>query len=123
MKIYLGKNIKYLSEYRNLGQQELADILSVPRSTLACWENDLRNPKLEQIVKIAEFFNTNLDIIYKDLENNVLSSSKEKEHSEEYKKILKEKGLMDDDENIDEESLNKLLKIADMIDGINKKEN
>ena len=30
---------------------------------------------------------------------------------------------MDDDENIDEESLNKLLKIADMIDGINKKEN
>lgn len=106
-----------------MGQQELADILSVPRSTLACWENDLRNPKLEQIVKIAEFFNTNLDIIYKDLENNVLSSSKEKEHSEEYKKILKEKGLMDDDENIDEESLNKLLKIADMIDGINKKEN
>lgn len=86
MKIYLGKNIKYLREKRNLGQQELADILSVPRSTLACWENDLRNPKLEQIVKIAEFFNTNLDIIYKDLENNVLSSSKEKEHSEEYKK-------------------------------------
>ena len=123
MKIYLGKNIKYLREKRNLDQQELADILSVPRSTLACWENDLRNPKLEQIVKIAEFFNTNLDIIYKDLENNVLSSSKKKEHSEEYKKILKEKGLMDDDENIDEESLNKLLKIADMIDGINKKEN
>ena len=30
---------------------------------------------------------------------------------------------MDDEENIDEESLNKLLKIADMINGINKKEN
>ena len=28
---------------------------------------------------------------------------------------------MDENENIDEESLNKLLKIADMIDGINKK--
>ena len=36
---------------------------------------------------------------------------------------LKEKGLMDDEENIDEESLDKLLKIADMIEGINKKEN
>ena len=35
---------------------------------------------------------------------------------------LKEKGLMDDEENIDEESLDKLLKIADMIEGINKKE-
>lgn len=123
MKIYLGKNIKYLREKRKLDQQELADILSVPRSTLACWENNLRNPKLEQIVKIAEFFNTNLDIIYKDLENNVLYSDENKESDKEYKKILKEKGLMDDEENIDEESLDKLLKIADMIEGINKKEN
>ena len=90
---------------------------------MACWENNLRNPKLEQIVKIAEFFNTNLDIIYKDLENNVLYSDENKESDKEYKKILKEKGLMDDEENIDEESLDKLLKIADMIEGINKKEN
>lgn len=43
--------------------------------------------------------------------------------NQKYKKILKEKGLMDENENINEESLNKLLKIADMIDVINKKEN
>lgn len=123
MKIYLGKNIKYLREKKNLDQQELADILDVPRSTLACWENNLRTPKLEQIVKIAEFFNTNLDIIYKDLENNVMYTNEKEASKEKYKKILREKGLMDENENIDEESLNKLLKIADMIDGINKKEN
>ena len=92
----------------------------MPRSTLACWENNLRNPKLEQIVKIAEFFNTNLDIIYKDLENNVLYSDENKESDKEYKKILKEKGLMDDEENIDEESLDKLLKMADILDGTKK---
>ena len=69
MKINLGKNIKYLREKNNLDQQKFADVLGVPRSTLACWENGLRTPKLEQIVKIAEYFGTNLDIIYKDLEN------------------------------------------------------
>ena len=53
----------------------------------------------------------------------MLHSDENKESDKEYKKILKEKGLMDDEENIDEESLDKLLKIADMIEGINKKEN
>lgn len=40
--------------------------------------------------------------------------------SEDYKQKLKEKGIMDQNENINEENLNKILKIADMIDDINK---
>lgn len=69
MEINLGKNIKHLRKKRNIDQQELADYLNVPRSTLACWENNIRTPKLEQIVKIAQFFNVNLDIIYNDFNN------------------------------------------------------
>lgn len=65
----MGNNIKYLRKKRNLDQQELANILKVPRSTLACWENNVRTPKLEQIVKIANFFNVNLDIIYNNFDN------------------------------------------------------
>lgn len=56
MNINLGNNIKFLREKKGIEQQELADILNVPRSTLACWENNIRTPKLEQIMKIAEFF-------------------------------------------------------------------
>ncbi len=40
--------------------------------------------------------------------------------NEDYKQKLKEKGIMDQNENINEENLNKILKIADMIDNINK---
>lgn len=69
LEINLGKNIKHLRKKRNIDQQELADYLNVPRSTLACWENNIRTPKLEQIVKIAQFFNVNLDIIYNDFNN------------------------------------------------------
>lgn len=119
--VYIGKNIKYLREKKNLGQQEFADILKIPRSTLACWENNLRTPKLEQIVKIAEYFKTNLDIIYIDYEKNINNIINNNE--EQYKKILKEKGLMDDEGNIKEEDFNKLIKIATMIQDLdNKKE-
>ncbi len=69
MEINLGNNIRYLREQKGLDQQQLSEILNVPRSTLACWENNIRTPKLEQIVKIAEFFKTNLDIIYADFDN------------------------------------------------------
>lgn len=69
MKINLGSNIRYLREKKGLDQQQLSEILNVPRSTLACWENNIRTPKLEQIIKIAEYFKTNLDIIYANFDN------------------------------------------------------
>lgn len=72
MNINIGNNIKFLREKKKLDQQQLADILEVPRSTLACWENNIRTPKLEQIIKIAEYFNTNLDIIYDNFDNGNL---------------------------------------------------
>ena len=72
MNINLGNNIKFLRERKKIDQQQLADILNVPRSTLACWENNIRTPKLEQIVKIAEYFNTSLDIIYDNFDNGNL---------------------------------------------------
>ena len=72
MNINLGNNIKFLRERKKIDQQQLADILNVPRSTLACWENNIRTPKLEQIVKIAEYFNTSLDIIYDNFDSGNL---------------------------------------------------
>lgn len=69
MKINLGSNIRYLREKKGMDQQQLSEILNVPRSTLACWENNIRTPKLEQIIKIAEYFKTNLDIIYANFDN------------------------------------------------------
>lgn len=53
---------------------------------------------------------------------NQITNTSFKASDEDYKRILKDKGLMDEEENIDEENLNKLLKIADVIEGINKKE-
>lgn len=111
MKICIGKNIKFLREKNNLNQQELAEILNIPRSTLACWESGIRTPKLEEIVKIAKYFKVNLDIIYIDLENNTEIKNTE----EDLKKVLKEKNLMDKEGNLDMKKIDKVNKIYEAI--------
>lgn len=65
--IFVGKNIIYLRNKNNLSQQQLAEQLNVPQSTLSCWENEIRTPKLDNIIDIANFFGVDLNIIYKDL--------------------------------------------------------
>lgn len=120
-KNYTNINVKYLREKKGISQTKLAKDLNIDTSTLAKWENNTRQITLEWAIKLANYFDMNVgDFISV---NQITNTSYPTQNDTEYKKILKEKGLMDDDENIDEENLNKLLKIADMIDGINKKEN
>lgn len=73
MANYFAKNLKYLREKKGLDQQGLAEKLNIPRSTLSCWENGIRTPKIEQIQDIASFFNVDIDIISKDYSVNSLT--------------------------------------------------
>ena len=120
-KNYTNINVKYLREKKGISQTKLAKDLNIDTSTLAKWENNTRQITLEWAIKLANYFDMDVGDFISI--NQITNTSYPTQSDEEYKKILKEKGLMDDEENIDEESLNKLLKIADMIDGINKKEN
>ena len=120
-KNYTNINVKYLREKKGISQTKLAKDLNIDTSTLAKWENNTRQITLEWAIKLANYFDMDVGDIISI--NQITNTSYPTQSYEEYKKILKEKGLMDDEENIDEESLDKLLKIADMIEGINKKEN
>lgn len=66
MSNFFAKNLKFLRENKHLEQEKLAEELNVPRSTLSCWENGIRTPKIEQIVDIANYFNVTMDIISRD---------------------------------------------------------
>lgn len=124
MAEFLNNNVKYLRNKNGLSQQGLADKIGIDRSTVSRIENNEIETTIDNAIKIAEALNVSLyDLVGRDLRLNNANTPPIEEKHEDYKKILKEKGLMDDEENINEESLNKLLKIADMIDGINKKEN
>lgn len=120
-KNYTNINVKYLREKKGISQTKLAKDLNIDTSTLAKWENNTRQITLEWAIKLANYFD--MDVGNFISVNQINNTSSKINNDEEYKRILREKGLMDENENIDEESLNKLLKIADMIDVINKKEN
>jgi len=56
--------LKSLRAEYSLSQEELAKRIKMSPSAISSWENNVRSPKIEQIMKIAEAFNMNwLDLI------------------------------------------------------------
>lgn len=68
----LGDNIKALRTNKNMYQQDLADDLSVSKSTIAMWETNKRIPDATTLLKIANYFNISVD----ELLGNTLPNSR-----------------------------------------------
>ncbi len=98
---FFSKNLKYLREKKNLDQQKVADDLKIPQSTLSCWENGIRTPKIEQILDIANYFNVEMDIISKDyskIKNDIVENE---DLYNEYTTLIDEyKGLSKNDKEL-----------------------
>lgn len=115
---YFSKNLKYIREQRNLSQNKLAELIGVNQTTIARWEDDNRTPNLDNAIDVSNILNIPIaDLVGRDLSNpdNTIPPK-----YDDGKRILREKGLMDENDNINEESLDKLLKIADMVEGLSK---
>lgn len=63
----LGDKIKTLRNEKGIYQQELAEALSVSKSTVAMWETNKREPDLLTLKKIAEFFKVSIDFLASDM--------------------------------------------------------
>lgn len=111
MSNYFSKNLKYLREKRNLSQNKLADMIGVNQTTIARWEDDNRTPNLDNAIDVSKILNIPLpDLIGKDLKFNNTNNPPNEESSGNYKQLLKNKGLTD--ENITEEDAKKLIDFA-----------
>ena len=53
--------LKELREQNNLSQQDLAKILKVSPSTVSNWEAGKRQPDIQMIIEIANYFNVSVD--------------------------------------------------------------
>lgn len=118
-KNYTNLNVKFLREKKGISQTKLAKDLNIDTSTIAKWENNTRQITLEWAIKLANYFDMNVGDFIST--NQITKTSSLPTTDEDYKQILKEKGLMDDDNFIKEEDFNRLMKIADMIQGLNDK--
>ena len=59
----LGKQLKTLREVKGKSQLEVCSALNIEQSTLANYENDKRIPKLEILIKLAEYYNVSVDCL------------------------------------------------------------
>ena len=100
----IGKQLKCLRELKRKSQQEVCSILNIEQSTLANYENDKRIPKIDILIKLAEYYNVSVDCLlglkkigsYGNCENyfyedgtvnwNIKQKAKEKGFS--YKEVL-----------------------------------
>ena len=63
MKILFGERLKELRTEKNIGQVELAKTLNLSKGIISLWENNLREPKLSNLVLLAQFFNVTIDYL------------------------------------------------------------
>lgn len=59
----INKRLIELRKKRKLSQQELSKRIGIARSTLAGYENDSREPDIDTLQKIADFFDVTLDYL------------------------------------------------------------
>jgi repressor LexA len=52
----IGKNIKKIREKYNLSQKDFAEIAGVSDKAVSTWENDIKDPRMGTIQKIADHF-------------------------------------------------------------------
>lgn len=55
--------LRRLREYKGLTQEELAKQLNITRTRLASYEQGTRQPDLELLEIIADYFNVNMDFL------------------------------------------------------------
>ena len=70
MQNNFSKNLAYLRQVKNLSKRELAQKTGISEMAIGYYEHGKRNPTLENLIKIADFFDIPIDrLIRADVAN------------------------------------------------------
>ncbi len=78
--------LKELRVKKGLSQEELGKILGVSGQTILNWENSIHSPNVDQLIKLADFFDVSIDYLVglknenktkNEIMNDLKDSSKE----------------------------------------------
>lgn len=61
-----GKKLKELRVEKGLSQRSLGEIFNVCNQTISFWENGSREPDLDALVQISEYFDVTIDYLLKE---------------------------------------------------------
>lgn len=62
--------LQELREDRNISRKELAAFLNISVSTLGMYEQGRREPNIEMLIKLADYFNVSLDFLVGRVNNS-----------------------------------------------------
>jgi len=83
----ISSNIKYLRTERGLSQTAMAEAVGLKRGNIASYEKELAQPSIDNLVKIADFFEVDLHQIVND---ELQFSRKKSSHEKNPFKIFEE---------------------------------
>ncbi|WP_299603626.1 helix-turn-helix domain-containing protein [uncultured Aquimarina sp.] len=63
---FFGKNIKKIRSVKSLSQQAFAELFDLKRGTLGAYEEGRSEPKIDTIIKIANYFSISVDKLLTD---------------------------------------------------------
>ncbi len=58
---YIGKNIRKIRMSKKFSQTEFAELFDLKRTAVGSYEEGRAEPKIETLIKIADYFNLTLD--------------------------------------------------------------
>ena len=64
MKAFL-KGLKIIRKEKKLNQQKVAIDLNISREALSHYENGKREPSLDMLIKLSDYFNVSIDFLIK----------------------------------------------------------
>lgn len=62
-----GKKLKELRLEKGLSQRKLGEIFNVCNQTVSFWESGSREPDLDALVEIAQYFDVSVDYLVKEI--------------------------------------------------------
>lgn len=117
LRTFASNKLKKLREENNMTQDELAEKIAmrinkkVKRQTISLYENGDRGMNQDILFALSDIFNVSINVFFPPI-----NKEQKKEQEEHLRRILREKGLMDENDYINEKNLNKLLEIANMLE-------
>ena len=70
--------LKKLREENNLLQKDIAEMLSVDRSTITAYETGRREPNIKKIILLSKIFNCSIDYLFgtTEIKHKIISHNK-----------------------------------------------
>lgn len=69
------KGLKIIRKEKNLNQQKVAIDLNISREALSHYENGKREPSLDMLIKMSDYFNVSIDFLITGKEFKIITTS------------------------------------------------